>query len=481
VTAVARKPRRGDEVEVAIARLDARGDGVGNLAGEPVIVRGALPGSRVRALVLRRRKGGISARWLATLAPGPDAVAPRCAHAADCGGCAFQGLAYEAQLAELGRVLAHTLAPLFAALASAGRELPALAPIRPAPEPFGYRNKMDLTFANRRFVEAHEPLRAADAAGVDFALGMHARGLYQKVIDVGTCHIAFPGASEIAATVRGLARERELAPWDVKAHTGLLRLLVLRRAEMGAERGAVLVNLVTSEPADETIDALARDVRAAHPEIATFVQTVQTRVAQIASGGVERVLFGAGFIEEELAGLAFRVSAASFFQTNTRAADGLARLVAARAGAAGGIVYDLCSGAGLLGLVVAARGYVEQVLGFELVEQAVRDARANAARNGVANARFLAGDVAETLFTDGLPPPDVCIADPPRAGLHARVTAELVRLAPPRVVYVSCNPGAAVRDLVPLVEAGYAVRAVEPLDLFPHTPHLECVFTLERA
>jgi 23S rRNA (uracil1939-C5)-methyltransferase len=377
---------------------------------------------------------------------------------------------------------------------------------------------MDFTFATRRFVEPHEPKGAAD---VGFALGLHARGLYQKVIDVGTCEIAFPGASAVVATVRRLARERGLAPWDVREHTGLLRILVLRRAEAGAARGAVLANLVTSAEEPDAIRPLAAAVCAAHPEIATFVQTISTRAAQVTQGERELVLHGAGFVEEELGGLAFRVSAASFFQTNTRAADALARLVAARA--SGGadaavpgspahdlrpapagsrsappavgdlrcesaspaaeppVVYDLCCGAGALGLVVAARAPVREMIGFELVSEAVADARWNAARNGIANARFVAGDLALTLPEADLPPPDVCIADPPRAGLHPKVVAELVRLAPPRVVYVSCNPAAAVRDLVPLVGAGYRATAIEPLDLFPHTPHLECVFTLERA
>jgi len=469
MTEAVRRPRRGEEVLVLIDGLDAEGDGCGTLAGSRVRVRGGLPGARVRARVLRRRRGALEARLLDTVEPSPDAQPARCAHAAACGGCSFQELAYPAQLCALGEGLARTLALL---LDAAPPPVPSIAPIRPAPSAFGYRNKMDFTFASRRFVEPHEP--AGAEAG--FALGLHARGLYQKVIDVGTCHIAFDGASALLATVRRLARERGLTPWDLREHAGLLRHLVLRRSERSGE---VLVNLVTSAEAPEAIQPLAAAVVAAHPEVATFVQTISTRLAQVAAGERELVLHGRGYIEEELAGLAFRVSAASFFQTNSAQADALARLVRERAGAAG-VIYDLCCGGGALGLAAAAGGAAE-LYGFERAPEAVADARWNAARNGVERARFVEGDLAETLPAGGFPAPGVVLADPPRAGLHPRVVAELLRLAPPRVVYVSCNAASAVRDLLPLVGAGYALAAVEPLDLFPHTPHLECVLTLERA
>ncbi len=458
-----RRPRRGDEVELVIEGVDARGHGVATLSADRVRVPGAVPGARVRAQVRRRRRGAIDADLLETVERGPWFVEPRCAHAASCGGCSFQHLAYEAQLAQLGALLERTLRPLAADGALA------IEPVAGCDDPWNYRNKMDFTFANRRWIEPGEE----EGADAHFALGLHAPGRHDKVLDVERCDIAFAEASAILATARRLAREQELAPWDLREHAGLLRHLVLRKS---FATGEILVSLVTSDDAPAEVEPYAAALLAAHPEITTFVQSVNTRPASIAVGERERVLHGEGFITEELAGLRFRISAASFFQTNTAQADRLARTVARRA-STDGTVYDLCCGAGVLGLAAAASA--SRVVGFELVPAAVADARRNAGANGVANARFVEGDLAATLPEFDGPPPDVCIADPPRAGLHPRVIAALRRLRPARLVYVSCNPAAAVRDLLPLRSDGYRVVRVEPLDLFPHTPHLECVLTLE--
>ena len=465
-----RRPRRGEELELAIESLSPRGEGVGRLGTDAVRVRGALPGARVRVRVLRRRRGALDARLLTVLTPPPDAEPPACSHVASCGGCTLQGLTYAAQLSVLEHLLRGILAPLLE------RAPCAVSPLAGAEESFGYRNKMDFTFGNRRFVEPHEP----PDSPADFALGLHARGLFHKVLDVDRCHIAFPQASGILAAARDLALERGLTPWDPRAHTGLLRHLVLRRSWASGE---ILANLVTSDDAPEVVAPYVGALVERCPEITTLVQNVNTRPAQVAVGEREHLHLGRGWIEESLGGLTFRVSANSFFQTNTLQAERLAQRVRRRAAAReGDVVYDLCSGAGTLGLVIAATpGVPVSVLGFELVPEAVADARWNAERNGLDRVRFVEGDLRHTLRSGDFPAPDVCLADPPRAGLHPRVLVELLRLSPRRVVYVSCNPTAAVRDLEPLVDAGYGLEAVEPLDLFPHTPHLECVFTLERG
>jgi 23S rRNA (uracil1939-C5)-methyltransferase len=470
VTEATRRPRPGDLVELEIAGYDARGRAFGHVDGRKFMLDGGPLGARVRAEVRKRRRGNFEARRVETLDAGPAATVPRCEHFGTCGGCRWQDLAYDAQLDVLRQGLASVAEPLVAA----GAEL---LPVVGCDDPWAYRNKMDFTFASRRFVMADEP----DGADAAFALGLHVPGRWDKVLDVHGCDIAFPEAAEIVAAARAIAREQGLAPWDVRAHTGLLRHLVVRRSHA---TGEVLVYLVTSEAEQRTIERYVAALLSAQPAITTLVHGVRTGQAAVAVGESERVLHGAGTIEEELAGLRFRISPASFFQTNTAQAERLVEIVRAEAALTGDeVLFDLFCGGGTFALPLAADA--RAVHGFELVPSAVDDARRNAERNGVEGTRFTAGDLVETLpaalaAEPGLAP-DVCVVDPPRAGVHAKTLRALAELAPRRIVYVSCNPAAGVRDVQALVDAGYTARRIRPVDLFPHTPHLEAVFTLERA
>jgi len=466
----ARKPARGDLLELELAEIDERGRTLGRFEEFTVAVRGGVLGARVRARVHKRRRSGIEAGVDAVLAPSPHAAAARCPHVASCGGCSFQALDYGAQLAAKERLLARTLAPLAPAR---------IEPVLGCESPWNYRNKMDFTFGRARWIEPGEPLDAPSG----FALGLHARGHFQKVLDVRACEIAFAEAAPIVGTVRTLARELALEPWDVRARAGLLRHLVLRKSWHSRE---ILADLVTTEAAPERVAPLAEGVLARHPELTTLVQHVHPGVSLVASGAHARTFRGTGVIEERLAGLAFTISAHSFFQTNTPQAERLVQLVCELAAVrADETVFDLYCGCGVFALALARAAGAERVVGFELSESAVADARANAERNGLAGVRFVAGDLALTLAPEqlalrSLPRPAVCIVDPPRAGLHARVLDSLRLLEPARIVHVSCNPRAAVQDLAPLLASGYRLERVQPLDLFPHTPHLECVFLLTR-
>lgn len=461
-----RRPRRGDRLELPIESLDEKGRGTSSQGRFQIAARGALPGSTVAAQVLRARGSRIDARVLEVLQASPDAVEAACSHVRHCGGCAFQELAYPAQLRALRARVAGAIAPH-------GFEAP-VDEVVGMEQPFGYRNKMEYTFGSRRFRETDE----TDGLAADFALGMHSPGWHEKVIDLQHCAIHFDGADELVSTMRELALERGLSPWDTEEHTGLLRYLVLRK---GMRTGDVLVNLVTSEDADEVVDELAGAFLERHPEVTTFVRSVNSRPASTAQAERERVIFGPGFIHEEVGGLRYAISAQSFFQTNTLQAERLFEAIGEEAALDGsGVVFDLYCGAGTIGLALAP--HASEVRGYEVVASAVADARRNAAANGVEHATFIEGDVLQSLAEEGTrtAPPDVAIVDPPRAGLEPRMVPALARLGATRVIYVSCNVDAAARDLPYLRTAGYRLERVRPFDLFPHTPHVEVIFTLVK-
>ncbi|MBK7875621.1 MAG: 23S rRNA (uracil(1939)-C(5))-methyltransferase RlmD [Planctomycetes bacterium] len=482
-----RKPRWGDVLELDLERFDEKGRAEGRWREFTITVRRGVPGARVRVKVLRRRKNDVEAHLLATVVPSVHAVAARCEHVPHCGGCSLQELAYAAQLDGKARLVREA----FDTAGFAGRV--AIEPVLGATEPFRYRNKMEFGFGTRRWIHPDEP---KDADG-GFALGLHAAELFSKVIDVRSCAIQAEVADRIVSSARELALEQGLEAWDLKTHRGLLRHLAFRctrgptTAGGGTRAPEVLVNLVTSTESPERVGPYVAALLARHPEITTLVQNVTARAAQVAIGERELVLHGPGFVVEELGGVRFAISANSFFQTNSAQAEELFRLVR-EAAALTGVerVFDLYCGTGALGLALARDA--REIVGFEQVSAAVLDARRNAELNGFTNARFVEGDVLDSLarlqagsaspFVDrsSVERADVCIVDPPRAGLHPDVPARIAALGAPRVVYVSCNPRSGARDAALFEALGYALVRVQPVDLFPHTPHVESVLTLER-
>jgi 23S rRNA (uracil1939-C5)-methyltransferase len=466
-----RKPRYGDLLELEIERIDERGRARGHASDASgvydVSVRFALPGERVRALVLTRRRNRIEGLVRERIHQSPHAVAPRCEHFGACGGCSFQDLDYARQLEEKRAIAIEILRA--AALVERG-DTRIVEPCAGCDEPWRYRNKMDFTFGTRRWVETREPPDAPR----DFALGLHPREQFKKVLDVRSCPIQFERGDAILSSARRIALEQNLSAWDLISHTGLLRHLVLRESRASGE---ILVDIVTSSESREQVAPYVAAMLAAHPEITTVVQNINSRPAAIAIGEREIAWHGSGTIRERLAGFEFTVSANSFFQTNTAQAEKLvAMVVAAAASEPGDVVFDVYCGAGALSLPLARDA--SEVIGFELAPTAVRDAELNASNNGVANVRFIAGDVVDSLRAPELPQPSVIVIDPPRAGLHPDVVATLAARSARRMVYVSCNLRAAARDIALLGASGWRIARAQPLDLFPHTPHLECVLSL---
>ncbi|MEA2255209.1 MAG: rRNA (uracil1939-C5)-methyltransferase [Solirubrobacteraceae bacterium] len=443
------RPATGQELELTIDDLAYGGAGVARLEGYVVFVRGAVPGDRVRAVVTKRKKAYAEARTLEVLEPSPERVPA----VADHPGAPWQVLPYERQLevkaAQVGDAL-RRIGHL------EGYEL---EPIVPAVEPWRYRNKLEYSFGT-----------ADDGTLI---CGFHAAGSWERIEHVEDCLLASERGNEARRAALEWCRARGLGAYDRREHDGLLRNLVVRE---GRRTGELQVRLVTSD-ARLDLDGL--------PEAVGADSVLWTRVAGVGettAGGATELLQGTDAIDEELGGLRFRVSSEAFFQTNTEMAERLYGVAGDYAALQGWErVYDLFCGIGTIGLTLAPRA--GEVWGLDIVEDAIADAIANARANEVDNARFFAGDVRLAMreLVERAGRPDVLVVDPPRAGLSAKVVRRVIEAAPTRIVYVSCNPTTLAPNAAQLVEAGYALRRVRPVDMFPQTPHIECVALLERA
>ncbi|MCH7859623.1 MAG: 23S rRNA (uracil(1939)-C(5))-methyltransferase RlmD [Candidatus Marinimicrobia bacterium] len=471
-------PQKGAQVELTIDSLAYGGQGVARHEGFVVFVaKGAVPGERVLALITRRRKGFAEARVLEVLTPSPAAAQPDCAHFGVCGGCASQNYRYDQQLAQKQAQVVD----LFTRM---GRfENPDVRPIIGCEQTYHYRNKMEFTFSNHAWVLNAEDIDQAPSR----ALGLHVPGRYDKVLDIDACSIQHPVGNEILQLVKSRAAQLKLEPYDIKTHRGFLRYLVIRVAGEASNDLQVMVNLVTSREATGRLKPLVDDLVAAFPQVVSVVNNINTKKAGIALGEWEVLLHGKSTITEQLRGFAFDISANSFFQTNTRQAEVLYDQIEKACALTGDeVVYDLYCGTGTITLALA--GHARELAGFESVSSAVDDAARNAMLNEVFNVRFFSADLSSRYFTQHekrltqqIGPPDIIVADPPRAGMHPKLIDEIVALSPRKVVYVSCNPATQVRDVRLLCEGGYELRYLQPVDMFPHTPHVENICVMERS
>lgn len=452
------KPRRGDSLELGIDDLAFGGEGVGRVDGYVVFVRGGVPGDRLRVRLVEARSRFGRAVIEAVETPSPDRVEPPCPYFGRCGGCRLQHVAYPAQLAFKAKQVRDCLERL------GGLGAFELRPILAAPEPYAYRNKMEFTVAE----EAGAPV-----------LGLHQADRYDVVLDIERCLLQSETLNRLLGQLRGELRARALSVYDQASGRGLLRFVSLRE---GRRTGEAMVNVVATTPDVETLGPVAERLRARVPETASVVLNVNAKKASVAVGTEEHLLVGRDHIRESLGGLTFQVSANSFFQTNTVQAERLFGVVEAACALAGGeTVLDLYSGTGAISLLLARR--CRWVYGIEVAAAAVADAVRNARANGIENCTFLAGEVRHVLpglVRDGVRA-EVVVADPPRAGFHPKALLALAALRPERLVYVSCNPATLARDLGDLVRQGYRLEWVQPVDMFPQTPHIEAVARLSRA
>ena len=450
------KPRRGETLELTIDDLAFGGEGVGRADGYVVFVRGGLPGDRLRVRLTEARGRFGRATIEEVLQPSPDRVAAPCPYFGQCGGCRLQHLAYPAQLAFKEKQVRDCLNRL------GGVGEFELRPILAAPEPYGYRNKMEFTIA-----------------GDPAAVGLHVFERYDVVLDIERCLLQSDTLNTLLDEFRRQVRDRALSVWDPRTERGLLRFVMMRE---GRNTGEAMVNIVAAAPDIETLTPVADALRTRVPSTASIVLNVNAKKASVAIGSEEHLLAGREHITESLDGVVFQVSANSFFQTNTRQAERLFAIVEAACDLEGTeTLLDLYSGTGAISLLLARRA--QAVYGIEVAAAAVADAIRNARANGIDNCTFLAGEVRHVLpdlMRQGVRA-SVVVADPPRACFHPKARSALAALAPHRIVYVSCNPSTLARDVGDLVRQGYRLEWVQPVDMFPQTPHIEAVARLSRA
>lgn len=471
--------KKGQEVILQAEAAAFEGGCVARHEGMAVFVSGCVPGDTVRARVSKTRKRHAEARTLELLEPGPGRVEPPCAYFGDCGGCKWQNLLYAEQLRWKRQHVVDSFQRI------GGLENVEVRPTIGCPEEYFYRNKMEFSFGDQRWLTARE-IASGDEMRRDFAVGLHVPGRYDRILDVHACWLQSETSNRILNLTRAFALEHELSIYNTHTHAGLLRHLVIRQSRA---TGEIMVILVTSGDADDVITAYAELLHREIPEVTTLVQGINRKKAQISFSEELRVLFGPGTITERVAGNAFTISPFSFFQTNSLQAERLYEVALAAAGLTGNeTVWDLYCGAGTITL--AAARHAGSVLGIELNEGAVIDARLNAGHNGIANVEFVAGDLKDVITqravqvrgTDGTPgtgSPDIVITDPPRAGMHEDVVRTLLELGPECISYVSCNPTTQARDCAILAER-YTVEYVQPVDMFPQTYHVETVARLTR-
>ena len=475
--------KKGDIVELQIEKYAFEGKGIakvsknellglneenGNEKNYVVFVVGSYPGDIVRARLLKIKNSYAEALVMEILTPSSERVKAICKFFGTCGGCKQQDLDYDTQ----AKYKKQQVEEIFHKLG--GFSDFEILPIIPSQNVFYYRNKMEFSFSEKRWLTKEE-ISKEGILDKDFSLGLHIPKIYDKVLDVDECFLQSEISNKILNFTRDFFKKRNTSIYSTKTHTGFLRNLVIKQASLTND---LMVNLVTSEENDELVNEYCDELRKEIPKVTTVINNINKKFAAVAVGDYEKVIYGSGFIYDEIGNHKFRISAISFFQTNTLQAEKLYQTALDFANLKGNeIVYDLYSGAGTITIFISDKA--KKVYAFEAVESAIADAKVNVDLNNILNIKFFAADLYKSFLPIvdkyNIPKPDVMIIDPPRSGMHPTTVDDVIKLSPDKIVYVSCNPATQVRDIKLMVEAGYKLIKIRPVDMFPHTFHIENV------
>lgn len=447
----------------------AEGKSLARVDGKVIFIENVVPGDVVDVRLHKNKKDWAEGVPVQVHSYSADRVPAFCSHFGVCGGCQWQMLPYEKQLQYKHRQVEETLKRIGKVL------LPPFQPILGAGETKYYRNKIEYTFGNKRFI-LKEELADENISSEQDVAGFHARGLFDKVVDIETCYLQAEPTNEIRLAIKEFAKNNNWPFYDIRNHVGFLRTMQVRLCTTGE----LMVNIVVREDDEQKIKLLMGHVKQKFPAITTLLYTVNTKWNDSLHDLAPEVYYGKGYAIEKLEEFQFKIGPKSFFQTNTKQAERLYRVTREFAELTGKeTVYDLYCGTGSIGIFVSANA--KKIIGVEMVAAAIEDAKENAALNNLPSAEFFAGDVIDICNDDFFAvhgKPDVIITDPPRAGMHEQLVKKILEISAPTVVYVSCNPATQARDLN-LLDSAYEVTKVQPVDMFPHTHHIENVVQLK--
>ncbi len=457
--------KKGQQLELDISDIAIGGMGFTKYEDFAVFIKGVVPQDRVLAQIIKKKKNYAEARLIQLISSSPLRIPPPCPYSGYCGGCAWQFLNYDSQLDYKRRHVIQSLEHI--ALINGILVHPTIR----SEKIFGYRNKMEFSCADKTWLLPDD--MAQGVADTGFALGLHVPGTFHKVLDTQACLLQPELGNRILNDVKAFMKNSGLPPYGLRSHVGFWRFLMLRHS---AAYDQWMVNIITASEDRGVVQPLADMLTNKYPEIVSVVNNITNRKSGVAVGEYEILLSGSSVITDKIGNFKFEISANSFFQTNTAGAARLYEIVRQYAGLTGTErVLDLYCGTGTI--AISLSDMAKEVIGIEIIDSAVADAQQNCQLNQISNCRFVLGDMREVLPQIGQSP-DLMIIDPPRVGMHKDVVKQVLEMKPSKIVYVSCNPATLSRDLA-LLKEGYEVAEVQPVDMFPHTFHIESVARLE--
>ena len=465
--------KKGSEINLTIDSLSYGGKGISRYNGIVIFTNNVLPGQTIKAKIIKKKKSYLEAIPIEIIKESPFKQKEKCNHFYDCGGCKTQDLIYEEQLNQKQNQIIESLTHL------AKINTQEIMPIIKSDLIYEYRNKMEFSFSNNRWLISNEK-GSENEKPKNFALGLHPLKRFDKIVDIDNCEIQTELANKILVAIKEECINKKIEPYDILNHTGFIRNIIIKHPKYSNQ---VMVNIVTAYENDDALKSILSKIKKISHNIKSIINTINDKKSDSSYGMPKKLLYGKKFITENLGEFKFEISADSFFQTNSMQALQMYEHIKSESKLTGQeIVYDFYCGTGTISIFLSKAA--KKIYGFEIVESAIDDAKKNAKKNNIKNCEFYCSDLSKMIQehtniieNDSC---DVLIIDPPRAGVHPKTLKQIIKLNPKKIVYASCNPSTQARDVRELINSNYIIGCVQPIDMFPHTHHIECVITLDK-